>query len=112
MSKMNPFIEQKLTGNQQIVERNEYITYALTDGDGEIFGLIDDYYVNNWYCGYTKLFFWSEVLVIPPSDQTCGPIVHIIRRGSNLAGATNEELSALHRQSKINILGSCICKNN
>lgn len=73
-----------------------YVTYALTNEKGKIFGLTKDCYINDWsYEGNS--FFKSEVYVEPHHMTT------IIRQGMMLVDATNEELTALHEQSKVNL---------
>lgn len=92
---LREFYASKCTGVREKIEKG-YITNALTNGKDEIYGTIDSYYVNDWYAGNESIYYWSEV-------YTDGSLFSIIRRGANLAGATNDELSALLEQSKINL---------
>ena len=77
---------------KQIINRG-YLTYALTDGV-QIFGLIKDHYVSDW--SIYKPLYWSEVFVD-------GHMCFICRKGMLLIDKTNEELSELLEQSKINL---------
>lgn len=79
---------------KHIINR-EYLTYALTDGESQIFGTIKDHYIYEW-SHKAKHFYWSEVFVD-------GNMYQIIRRGRLLVGKTNKELSELHEQSKVNL---------
>jgi hypothetical protein len=80
--------------DKQVIDRG-YLTYALTDGDKEIFGTIKDCHINDW-SHKAKVFYWSEVFVD-------GNIYQIHRRGTLLINKTNEQLSELHEQSKVNL---------
>lgn len=73
-----------------------YVTYALTDGDRKIFGLIKDCFINEW-SREASHYYWSEVYVEP------GYMATIIRKGQLLVEPTNEKLSELHAKSKINL---------
>ena len=79
---------------KQIINRG-YLTHALTDGDKKIFGLTKDCYINDW-SNEAKHFYWSEVFVDGNQYQ-------IHRRGELLVAPTNERLSQLHEQSKVNL---------
>lgn len=79
---------------KQVINRG-YLTYALTDGDKKIFGIVKDCHINDWSCE-GKHFYWSEVFVD-------GNAYHIIRRGMLLVNADNKRLSELHEQSKVNL---------
>lgn len=73
-----------------------YVTHALTDGESKIFGMVKDQYINDW-SHEAKALYWSEVYVEPGCMST------IIRKGSLLVEHSNEELSKLHEQSKVNL---------
>lgn len=79
---------------KQVIDRG-YLTYALIDGESKIFGIIKDCYINEW-SHEAKHFYWSEVFVDGNQYQ-------IHRRGKLLVGKTNEQLSKLHEQSKVNL---------
>lgn len=80
---------------KQIIKRG-YLTYALTDGDKKIYGIVKDYHINDWsYEG--NGFYWSEVFVD-------GNMYQIHRRGTLLVDADNKRLSELHEQSKVNLM--------
>ena len=79
---------------KQVINRG-YLTYALTDGKKKIFGTIKDCHINDW-SHEAKDFYWSEVFVD-------GNIYQIHRRGTLLINKTNEQLSELHEQSKVNL---------
>lgn len=79
---------------KQIINRG-YLTYALTDGESKIFGTTKDCTISEW-SHEAKRFYWSEVFVD-------GNMYQIHRRGTLLVGKTNEELSQLHEQSKVNL---------
>lgn len=79
---------------KEIIERG-YLTHALTDGE-KIYGIVKDHYVTDW--SKNLPLYWSEVFVD-------GNLTAIIRKGTLLVGKTNEELSELHEQSKVNING-------
>ncbi len=79
---------------KQVIDRG-YLTYALTDGESKIFGIIKDCYINEW-SHEAKHFYWSEVFVDGHQYQ-------IHKRGKLLVGKTNEQLSKLHEQSKVNL---------
>lgn len=91
---MEEFIKDLIKNEKEILNRG-YVTHMLTGENGKIYGIIDDCYINDWSIE-GKLFSWSEVYVEPPYTAT------IIRSGYLLIDANNKELSALHRQSKIN----------
>lgn len=88
---LREFYASKCTGVREKIEKG-YITNALTNGEDKIYGIVD----YNWDDGNARTYYWSEV-------YTDGTLFAIIRRGSNLAGATNDELLALLEQSKINL---------
>lgn len=72
-----------------------YVTEALTNERCEIFSIIEDCDINDWsYEG--NAFYLSEVLVD-------GSMYMVLKRGRLLVNPTNEELSSLHEQSKINL---------
>lgn len=77
---------------KQIINRG-YLTCALTNGE-MIFGINEHCYINDW--SKHEPLYWSEVFV----DGNC---YSIIRKGTLLVGKTNEELSQLHEQSKVNL---------
>lgn len=79
---------------KQVINRG-YLTYALTDGESKIFGTIKDCHISDW-SHEAKNFYWSEVFVD-------GNMYQIHRRGMLLIGKTDEELSELHEQSKVNL---------
>lgn len=79
---------------KQIINRG-YLTYALTDGENKIFGIVKHCHINDW-SHESKSFYWSEVFVDGNQYQ-------IHKRGMLLVGKTNEELRELHEQSKINL---------
>lgn len=70
-----------------------YLTYALTNGE-KIYGTIRDHHISDW--SKHGPLYWSEVFV-------SGFCLSIIRKGMLLVGKTNEELSQLHEQSKVNL---------
>lgn len=79
---------------KEVINRG-YLTYALTDGDKKIFGRLMHDFINIWD-REAKHFYWSEVFVD-------GSLKRIIRKGMLLVNPTNEELSLLHAQSKVNL---------
>ena len=79
---------------KQIINRG-YLTYALTDGESKIFGIIKDCFINDW-SHEAKHFYWSEVFVD-------GNMFQIHRKGTLLVNKTDEQLSELHEQSKVNL---------
>lgn len=87
-------VEDLVTGTKQVLDRG-YVTNMLTDGDRKIFGQIKDCYINVWKYE-SKCFYWSEVYVEP------GYLARIIRKGMLLVDPSDNELSQLHAQSKIN----------
>ena len=78
----------------QVINRG-YLTYALTNGENKIYGITKHHFINDWSYEGSPLY-WSEVFV-------GGNMYKIHRRGINLTGASNEKLSRLHEQSKINL---------
>lgn len=80
---------------KEILDRG-YVTHALTNENGEIFGLIKDCYINVWKHEGNH-FYWSEVYC------ESGYMAMVIRKGTSLVGRTDEELSELHEQSKVNL---------
>ncbi len=82
-------------GEKQILKRG-YITYALTNEEDEVFGMIEDCDIND-FSHEGKAFYWSEVYCEP------GYMCQIIRKGTLLCNATNEELQRYHEQSKLNL---------
>lgn len=77
---------------KQIINRG-YLTYALTNGE-KIYGIIRHYHISDW--SKHGPLYWSEVFVY-------GNCYSIVRKGMLLVGKTNEELSQLHEQSKVNL---------
>lgn len=82
-------------GEKQILKRG-YITNALTNEKGRVFGMILDCYIND-FSDEGKAFYWSEVYCEP--DYMC----QIVRKGTLLCNATNDELQKYHKHSKINL---------
>lgn len=78
---------------KQIIKRDYYLTYALTNGE-KVYGITKDYWRSDW--SNEKALYWSEVLV----DGNC---FHIHKLGTLLVGKTNDELKELLEQSKINL---------
>ena len=79
---------------KQIINRG-YLTYALTDGESKIYGVIKDCFINDW-SHEAKHLYWSEVFVD-------GNMFQIHRRGTLLVNKADEQLSELHEQSKVNL---------
>lgn len=79
---------------KQIINRG-YLTYALTDGESKIYGIIKNHIINEW-SHEPKPLYWSEVFVD-------GNMYQIHRRGTLLVNKNNEQLSELHEQSKVNL---------
>ena len=79
---------------KQIINRG-YLTYALTDGENKIYGTIKGHTISDW-SHEPKNLYWSEVFVD-------GNMYQIHRRGTLLLNKTNERLSELHEQSKVNL---------
>lgn len=79
---------------KQVINRG-YLTYALTDGESKIYGTIKDHTISDW-SHEPKNLYWSEVFVD-------GNMYQIHRRGTLLLNKTNERLSELHEQSKVNL---------
>lgn len=79
---------------KQIINEG-YLTHALTDRDGKIYGVIKDCWISDWFIK-TNSYYWSDVFVL-------GNSYHIIRTGTFLLNPTNEKLCQLHEQSKINL---------
>jgi hypothetical protein len=77
---------------KEIINRG-YLTHALTDGE-KIYGIVKDHYVTDW--SKNLPLYWSEVFVD-------GNMYQIHRRGTLLINKTNEQLSELHEQSKVNL---------
>lgn len=76
-----------------------YVTNALTNENGEIYGLIKEHYIN-FAANSIEMkhkFYWSEVYC------EVGVRAMIIRKGVLLVNPTPEELSNYHEQSKINL---------
>ena len=82
---------------REVLDRG-YVTNALTNGQGKIYGL---YRVDiNWRVNTVERankFYWSEVYV------EAGYMATIIRKGKLLVGPTAEELETYSRQSEINL---------
>lgn len=75
-----------------------YVTHALTNELGEVYGTIDSHYIN---FGSNKIerehtFYWSEVYSEPS-------LTIIIRKGQLLINPTAEQLQLLFEESKINL---------
>ena len=79
---------------KQIINRG-YLTYALTDGESKIYGIVKNHYISDW-SHEPKNLYWSEVFVD-------GNMYQIHSRGTLLVNNTNEQLSELHEQSKVNL---------
>lgn len=79
----------------EILKRG-YVTHALTNAEGTIFGMVADCYINIWK-GEKPPFYWSEVYVEPRRMAT------ILRKGQLLVNPTDEDLSEYHRVSKFNL---------
>lgn len=79
---------------KEIINRG-YLTHALTNGENVIYGTVKDQTISDW-SHEGKHFYWSEVFVD-------GNMYQIHKRGRLLVGKTNEELSQLHEQSKVNL---------
>lgn len=82
-------------GEKQILKRG-YITNALTNEKGRVFGMVTDCDIND-FSHEGNAFYWSEVYCEP------GYMCQIIRTGTLLCNATNEELQRYYEQSKINL---------
>ena len=83
---------------KEILKRG-YITHALTDSEGKIYGLANECHIN-WELyikEFTYEYYWSEVYCEPNS------LAVIIRKGTLLADPTPEELKQYFEQSKINL---------
>lgn len=72
-----------------------YLTQALTNDSDEIFGIIENAYINDW--SYQGKHWWmSDIYVY-------GNTYRIINKGIILNSPTNNELSSYHEQSKVNL---------
>lgn len=80
---------------KQIIENCGYLTHALTNEKGKVFGLISPCVINSWEKEGER-FYWSDVFF---TGWQCV----IIRKGKLLVGITDKELSELHEQSKVNL---------
>ena len=79
----------------EILKRG-YVTHALTNAEGTIFGMVADCVINTWR-GEKPPFYWSEVYVEPRRMAT------ILRKGELLKNPTDDDLSEYHRVSKFNL---------
>lgn len=80
---------------KEILDRG-YITHALTNSQGKIYGMSVDEYINVW-THENGPFYWSEVYCEPDHMAT------IIRKGQLLVEPSNEVLKQHHEQSKVNL---------
>lgn len=82
-------------GEKEIINDHCYITRALTDCEGKIYGIIKDCCINKW--DLSKAYYWSYVLVF-------GNRFSIVHKGMLLYNnVTDEKLCKLHKQSQINL---------
>ena len=83
---------------KEILDRG-YITHALTDQNGEIYGLNQNLCINfvNNEILMANRFYWSEVYC----EKNFLAI--IIRKGTLLVNPTGEELQRYFEQSKVNL---------
>lgn len=84
--------------NKEILDRG-YVTHALTNEKGEIYGLDTTQYIS-WDINKVELahtFYWSEIY------RETGNMSTIIRKGKLLINPTPEELKEKFEQSKINL---------
>ena len=82
---------------KEIIKRG-YLTHALTNHKGEIYGINKNHYIN-WECNdieRNNAFYWSDVFVD-------GFSVTIIRLGTTLVNPSAEELQKYFEQSKVNL---------
>lgn len=89
---------EALKMNKEILDRG-YVTHALTNEKGEIYGLDTTQYIS-WDINKVELahtFYWSEIY------RETGNISTIIRKGKLLINPTPEELKEKFEQSKINL---------
>lgn len=80
---------------KQILNRG-YVTNALTDDEGEIYGMIKDHHISWDLLPFKRNYYWSEVYSEPNMCM-------IVRKGTLLADATPQELKKMHEQSKVNL---------
>lgn len=88
------FVYNKDYGDRQVLKHG-YLTYALTNEEGKVFGIDKDCIISD-FSREGKAFYWSEVYCEP------GYMCQIIRKGT-LLNATNDELQRYHEQSKLNL---------
>lgn len=89
---------EALKMNKEILDRG-YVTHALTNEKGEIYGLDTTQYIS-WDINKVELahtFYWSEIY------RETGNMSTIIRKGKLLINPTPEELKEKFEQSKINL---------
>ena len=89
---------EQLKTPKEIINRNYYLTYALTNEKDEIYGLNRNHFIN-WELNDIECkhhFYWSEV-------YKEGNLCTIIRKGMLLVNPTAEDLSRYFNQSKINL---------
>lgn len=77
---------------QQIISKG-FLTYALTNASGRIYGLEDEA-ISDW--SSEQPLYWSEVYVD-------GNMPLIVRRGTCMTGEDSEVLARMYRQSRINL---------
>lgn len=83
---------------QKEVVPGGYLTHALTDESGKIWGINPDEVVT---LGSAKIWYWSIVLKF-------GNLYQIIIKGEWLSSINDEQLQELHRQSQVNLNDSMI----
>ena len=88
----------QLKTSKEIINRNYYLTYALTNEKDEIYGIEQNRCIN-WELNDIERkhrFYWSEV-------YKEGNLCTIIRKGMLLVNPTPAELSDYFEKSKINL---------
>ena len=82
---------------REIIDRG-YLTHALTNHKGKIYGLVENHYINWKYNDIERqnTFYWSEVFVD-------GATTLLVRQGQLLKNPTPEELENYFEQSKTNL---------
>ena len=86
---------------KEILENYGYVTHALTNGEGRIYGIIKNCYISDLFwqekIDAGESFYWSDVYV-------SGPVFVIIRKGMVLVNnKTPKKLNELFEQSKVNL---------
>ena len=82
---------------KEILKRG-YVTHALTDSNGTIYGITNDQITWELYIKeFNYSYYWSEVYC------EAGCLYTIIRKGTLLVNVTADELKKYHEQSKINL---------